>query len=741
MSEPSGTLGDLPEPPIRQQNGVSRAILGRSDELSWRDDPHAAVPPATSRSVFRLPRVRENLPEGTAMTERTHQLDGLSIDLVSVVLQNGQPTLVALTRSQAIAMGYTVLDADPDAMIALLAQQGVVLPVEVAPSGIGPLDSFAKVTPSQPMVGPEIFRDQFRNESVEPIAPEVVDPIVQVNRTVIAQAPSPTPVGNFAVGDATPAVKQASDWGVQPPAILDRNDWSPAAAGWVSSEEFAARLRNESGVDGPASSETTPSANAPVAASTAPVIRRPPQSEPTVVVPLFALEPDEFIAEPSWEVSAPTSEVSAPESELAWADETPDSQAAPDLQPVSDEPVNPTANWPRLAEPVRPHLVLVTSDDDISVPSWSIEVAAPALDEAGEILPIEELAPVAELAPVEERAPVVPLVPLDLVTAARRDSEAALAALSAPAVGVQVPDAKALDAKAPDGQTPDAKAPDTHTPEANTPERPKTEWRETEWRETESRESHRRGTAPTPEQPGSNSISTAVPTISVVGLQRTMAGPLGPVPVLHDISLDLAPGDLVIVSASSGSGATTLLQCLAGFDTPDGGRIFINGEEMGSWSEGDRARFRAASAGFIPQGHELVDDLTARDNVALPLLAAGWSAKPAQAEAQRQLDRFELSERLFFFPSQLSYSERARVAVARALAGDPFVVWADDPTAGLDNDHSGMVIDALVEHHQRGATVVVVSRDERFIVPTARVANLEAGRLGMRALGSLSWSD
>ncbi len=236
-------------------------------------------------------------------------------------------------------------------------------------------------------------------------------------------------------------------------------------------------------------------------------------------------------------------------------------------------------------------------------------------------------------------------------------------------------------------------------------------------------------------------VSTAVPTISAVKLNRTLAGPLGPIPVLHDVSLDLAPGDLLVVRGSSGAGATTLLQCLAGFDTPDSGKIFVNGEEMGTWSEADRARFRAASAGFIPQGHELVDDLNARDNVALPLLAAGWNAKAAQTEATRQLERFALQDRLFFFPSQLSYSERARVAVARALAGDPFVVWADDPTAGLDDDHSALVIHSLVEHHQRGATVLVISRDQRFVVTTARVAKLDAGRLEVLDLGSLAWGN
>ena len=250
------------------------------------------------------------------------------------------------------------------------------------------------------------------------------------------------------------------------------------------------------------------------------------------------------------------------------------------------------------------------------------------------------------------------------------------------------------------------------------------------------------GDRPVSDGPVSDDSDTAVPAISITGLVRTYVGPVGPVPVLKGVNLDLAPGDLLVLRGASGSGLTTLLNCAAGLDVPDSGQVYVNGEEMGAWSEADRARFRAASAGFIPQTHELVDDLNARDNVLLPLLAAGWGLAPARREATRLLESFSIADRTFFYPSQMSHSERVRTAVARALAGDPFLVWADDPTAGLDDDNAQFVVNALLAHHERGATVVVVSRDRRFLASTARVSDLVDGVIAPAdAVASLMWNN
>jgi ABC-type lipoprotein export system ATPase subunit len=686
MSEPSGNLGDQPEtsmwgqrephkPPAGTETpGLQgpQSLVNRNEEISWREDPSVAVAPKQSRSVFRLPKLRENRDGNTAMTEPHHQLAGVSADRVSVVLQAGHPTLVALTRSQAIDLGYTVLDPDPDVMATLLAEQGVVLPVDLAPQGLGPLESIIPVTPGMPMVGPEGDEEQFRTNSVEGFAAELNKPVLKTTDTSIAHAAPVIPTGHFSVGDAQPAVKQSAPWGVEPPAVLDRNEWNPQGAGWPTVEDVASRLRNEANVD---QLTSTPPSDSPTEAVVVVPSGTPMRSigAESTLVPLLALESDHDIPTPSWVVFEPAHEPAVDETVVEL--------------PVVELPVAelPAVEFPAVesqATSTRPHLVLVDSDDDLTIPDWSTppaEVVQPSRPTLVELPKVTELPRPLELEPPVEFPPIFDApndVTIDVLDAVLRDTEAALGATGelTPVAVVQV-------------------------------------------------------------------VSTAVPTISAIKLNRTLAGPLGPIPVLHDVSLDLAPGDLLVVRGSSGAGATTLLQCLAGFDTPDSGKIFINGEEMGTWSEADRARFRAASAGFIPQGHELVDDLNARDNVALPLLAAGWNAKAAQTEATRQLERFALQDRLFFFPSQLSYSERARVAVARALAGDPFVVWADDPTAGLDDDHSALVIHSLVEHHQRGATVLVISRDERFVVTTARVAKLDAGRLEVLDLGSLAWGN
>ncbi len=318
MSEPSGNLGDPPETPIRGQReplkplaGAEKAgtqgpqsLVNRNEEVSWREDPSVAVPSKQSRSVFRLPRLRENRDGNTAMTEPHHQLAGISADRVSVVLQAGHPTLVALTRSQAIDLGYTVLDPDPEVMATLLAEQGVVLPVDLAPQGLGPLENIIPVTPGMPMVGPEADEEQFRTNSVEGFAAELNSPVLKTTDTSIAHAAPVIPTGHFAVGDAQPAVKQSSPWGVEPPAVLDRNEWNPQGAGWPTVEDVASRLGNEANVDQPKS--TPPSASPTEARVAVPPhdSMRSPGAESTLV-PLLALESDHHVPTPSWVVFEP----------------------------------------------------------------------------------------------------------------------------------------------------------------------------------------------------------------------------------------------------------------------------------------------------------------------------------------------------------------------------------------------------------------------------------------------------
>ncbi len=225
--------------------------------------------------------------------------------------------------------------------------------------------------------------------------------------------------------------------------------------------------------------------------------------------------------------------------------------------------------------------------------------------------------------------------------------------------------------------------------------------------------------------------SSAVPSLSVRQVSRSVEFKGERETTLNEVSFDLVPGDLFVINASSGAGSTTLLRCLIGLEPTSSGRITINGDDMTAWSDGDRARFRAAAVGYVPQDVELIEDLPAIDNTALPLLAAGWTGQAAAMEAERVLSLVGLADRIHHFPLQLSRGERQRVAVARAIAGDPLMVFADDPTASLDDDHAREVIGALLGHHRRGATLCIVSRDPRFNVAGARLARLHNGSLAL----------
>ncbi len=184
------------------------------------------------------------------------------------------------------------------------------------------------------------------------------------------------------------------------------------------------------------------------------------------------------------------------------------------------------------------------------------------------------------------------------------------------------------------------------------------------------------------------------------------------VTALRDVSLEVARGQFVSVMGPSGSGKTTLLNCLSGLDDVDGGTIQIDGSDITRMSDGDRTRHRAASMGFIFQAFNLIPVFSAVENVELPLLLARRPAREARAAAARTLDQVGLGHRLDHRPAELSGGEQQRVAVARALAGNPAIVWADEPTGNLDSETADSVMALLHELHQGGLTVLLVTHDQ-----------------------------
>ena len=184
---------------------------------------------------------------------------------------------------------------------------------------------------------------------------------------------------------------------------------------------------------------------------------------------------------------------------------------------------------------------------------------------------------------------------------------------------------------------------------------------------------------------------------SVRKIYRTGAGE---VVALRDVSLAVDEGEFVAVMGPSGSGKTTLLNCLSALDDIDGGRVMLDGESLHELSDAARTHRRATSMGFVFQQFNLIPVLSAVENVEIPLLLAGVRAAEARRTAIETLDRVGLGHRTAHRPNELSGGEQQRVTIARALAGRPRVVWADEPTGALDSESAEEVMALMRELHQ-----------------------------------------
>lgn len=183
------------------------------------------------------------------------------------------------------------------------------------------------------------------------------------------------------------------------------------------------------------------------------------------------------------------------------------------------------------------------------------------------------------------------------------------------------------------------------------------------------------------------------------------------VEALRSLDLSVHEGEFLAVMGPSGSGKTTLLNCLSGLDDIDGGRVLLDGRPLHEVSDAVRTRDRAAGMGFVFQSFNLIPVLTAAENVELPLLLSGAPGREARRRALETLDRVGLADRTGHRPAELSGGEQQRVTIARALAGRPRIVWADEPTGALDSETATTVMELLTELHAEGLTLVVVTHD------------------------------
>jgi putative ABC transport system ATP-binding protein len=220
------------------------------------------------------------------------------------------------------------------------------------------------------------------------------------------------------------------------------------------------------------------------------------------------------------------------------------------------------------------------------------------------------------------------------------------------------------------------------------------------------------------------------PIIDVQGVSKSYRRGELVVPVLHDITFTIAPGEFLSLMGPSGSGKSTLLNLVAGIDHVDGGRIIVEGVDITRLTETELARWRANSVGFIFQFYNLIPVLTALENVELPLHLSGLSRRARREHALTALDLVGLSHRLDHFPGQLSGGEQQRVAIARAVVTDPTVLVADEPTGDLDRVSAGEVLDMMARlNRELGKTIVMVTHDPRAAARAHLKRHLDKGVL------------
>jgi putative ABC transport system ATP-binding protein len=199
--------------------------------------------------------------------------------------------------------------------------------------------------------------------------------------------------------------------------------------------------------------------------------------------------------------------------------------------------------------------------------------------------------------------------------------------------------------------------------------------------------------------------------------------------VLKDVSVHINSGEFVAIMGKSGAGKSTFMYQLGLLDEPTSGSITIDGAEATSLSTDQKTEFRLNNLGYIFQDYALVPELTALENVIVPLLMQGRSQNEAAAIAHASLDRIGLSHRENNLPSQLSGGEQQRVSIARAVAHNPKILFADEPTANLDNVSSESVIEVFKELHRQGQTIVMVTHEPEYTVFCDRVITLSDGQI------------
>jgi putative ABC transport system ATP-binding protein len=217
------------------------------------------------------------------------------------------------------------------------------------------------------------------------------------------------------------------------------------------------------------------------------------------------------------------------------------------------------------------------------------------------------------------------------------------------------------------------------------------------------------------------------PALRASGLSKTFGSGPALVRAVDGVDLEIAPGETVAIMGPSGCGKSTLLHLLGGLERPSAGTIDLAGNTVDRLSERALAHLRRTAVGFVFQGFYLMDELTAAENVELPVLLAGRPPKAARARARELLGQVGLADRAEFLPSALSGGQRQRTAIARALVNQPIVVLADEPTGNLDSSATVEILRLFEALHESGQTLVIVTHDQRVAATADRLISMRDG--------------
>src|SRR3954466_3004232 len=216
---------------------------------------------------------------------------------------------------------------------------------------------------------------------------------------------------------------------------------------------------------------------------------------------------------------------------------------------------------------------------------------------------------------------------------------------------------------------------------------------------------------------------------TVRAVRKTFEADLAPVRALRGVDLDIAAGEFVAIMGPSGCGKSTLLNLVAGLDVADEGEITIAGEAVTGRNEDELARMRRRHIGIVFQFFNLLESMTVLENVVLPAVIAGTKRKPAETRARDMLDLLGLGDKAKQMPGVLSGGQRQRLAIARALANEPTLVLADEPTGALDSEGGQEILELFSRLHADGQTILMVTHDDDVAAAADRIVRMRDGKI------------